>query len=117
MSNGVDVTVAINTTICKIVAQLGVPSIPVVVCTDSFSLYDCLVKLGSTKEKRLMIDIMALRQAYENHEISDIRWIHGADNPADAMTKSNPNCALETLINDNKLTMRVQGWVKRSLET
>ena len=117
MSNGVDVTVAINTTICNIVAQLGVPSIPVVVCTDSFSLYECLVKLGSTKEKRLMIDIMALRQAYENHEISDIRWIHGADNPADAMTKSNPNCALETLINDNKLTMRVQGWVKRSLET
>ncbi|KAI0990921.1 hypothetical protein K3495_g17266 [Podosphaera aphanis] len=63
-----------------------------------------------------MIDIMALRQAYEQHEVGDIRWIDDSDNPADAMTKSSPNRALETLINDNKLKMRVQGWVKRSFE-
>lgn len=117
MSNGADITIAINTTICKIVAQLGAPSVPVVVCTDSFSSYEFLVKLGSIKEKRLMINIMALHQAYENHEISDIRWIHGADNPADTMTKSNPNRALEALINDNGLTIRVQGWVKRGSES
>ncbi|XP_044714540.1 uncharacterized protein HRG_11894 [Hirsutella rhossiliensis] len=53
----------------------------------SYSLYECLVKLGTTTEKRLMIDIMALRQAYEQREITNIRWINGADNPADAMTK------------------------------
>ncbi|KAI0997433.1 hypothetical protein K3495_g10752 [Podosphaera aphanis] len=116
MANGVDMAISINTTINKIVAQLGEPAISLVVCTDSFSLYECLVKLGTTKEKRLMIDIMALRQAYEQHEVCDIRRIDGSDNPADAMTKSSPNRALETLINDNKLKMRVQGWVKRSLE-
>ncbi|KAI1006563.1 hypothetical protein K3495_g1654 [Podosphaera aphanis] len=43
----------------------------------------------------LTIDTMALRQAYEKHKISETRWIHGADNLADAMTKSNPNRALE----------------------
>jgi hypothetical protein len=35
--------------------------LPLVVCTDSKSLYECLVKLGTTQEKRLMIDVMCLR--------------------------------------------------------
>ncbi|KAI0996488.1 hypothetical protein K3495_g11695 [Podosphaera aphanis] len=54
-----------------------------------------------------MIDIMALCQAYEQYEVGDTQWINGSDNPADAMAKSNPNRVLETLTNDNKLTMRV----------
>jgi len=83
-----------------------------IVCTDSYSLYECLVKLGTTKEKRLMIDIMALRQSYERREF-EIRWINGQDNPADSMTKSNPNKALETFIGTNSLNVRVEGWVKR----
>jgi phosphoribosyl-AMP cyclohydrolase len=32
-----------------------------VVYTDSKSLYEYLVKLGTTREKRLMIDVMCLR--------------------------------------------------------
>ena len=93
--------IAINTTIRMIGEQLGFPPTPIVVCTDSYLLYECLVKLGTTKEKRLMIDIMALRQSYERREITEIRWINGKDNPADAMTKSTPNKALEELIDSN----------------
>jgi hypothetical protein len=59
-----------------------------------------------------MIDIMALRQSYERREF-EIRWINGRDNPADAMTNSNPNKALETFISTNSLDVRVEGWVKR----
>ena len=84
-----------------------------IVCTDSYSLYECLVKLGTTKEKRLMIDIMALRQSYKRRELFEIRWINGQDNPADAMTKANPNKALETFVDTNTLRVRVEGWVKR----
>ena len=36
-----------------------------VVYTDSKSLYECLVKLGIIREKRLIINVMCLRQAYE----------------------------------------------------
>ena len=60
-----------------------------------------------------MIDIMALRESYERREITEVRWIHGEDNPADAMTKASGNKALEHFINDNKLSIRIQGFVDR----
>ncbi|KAJ6050709.1 uncharacterized protein N7446_010818 [Penicillium canescens] len=113
MVGGVDMAIAIGTTIKMITDQLGCGKIPTIVCTDSYSLYECLVKLGTTKEKRLMIDIMALRQSYERREIMEIRWINGNDNPADAMTKADPNKALEKFISTNTLRVRVEGWVER----
>jgi hypothetical protein len=113
MVAGVDMAYAISTTLKMITDQLNFPAIPTIVCTDSYSLYECLVKLGTTKEKRLMIDVMALRQSYERRELYEIRWINGLDNPADAMTKASPNKALETLIDTNTLEVRVEGWVKR----
>ena len=113
MVGGVDMAIAIGTTLQMITDQLTLPTIPIIVCTDSYSLYECLVKLGTTKEKRLMIDIMALRQSYECRELFEIRWINGHDNPADAMTKSNPNKALEQFIETNTLRVRIEGWVQR----
>ena len=82
-------------------------------CTDSQSLYDCLVKLGTTQEKRLMIDILSIRQSYERREIIEVLWIAGDKNPADAMTKSKPCAALQQLIESNKLQLEVQKWVER----
>jgi hypothetical protein len=72
MVGGVDIAIAINTTIKMITDQLGFSHPAITVCMDSYSLYECLVKLGTTKEKRLMIDIMALRQSYERQEIAEI---------------------------------------------
>ena len=40
-------------------------SVPIILCTDSKSLNDYLVKLGITQEKRLIVDIICLRQFYE----------------------------------------------------
>jgi len=111
--NGFNIGIAITTTLRIITERLGLPAILLVICTDSYSLYECLVKLGTTKEKRLMIDIMALRQSYERREINEIRWINGDDNPADAFTKASPNRALERFIDNNELAVRVDGWVQR----
>jgi len=92
---------------------LGI-DIPLIICTDSNSLYQCLVRLGTTQEKRLMIDVMCLRQAYENRVIAEVQWIDGNSNLADAMTKTaKANGALTDLINTNKLTTRVNKWVER----
>jgi hypothetical protein len=60
MVGGVNIAIAIRTTLKMIIDRLEFPVIPMIVCIDLYSLYKCLVKLGITKEKRLMIDIMAL---------------------------------------------------------
>jgi hypothetical protein len=70
---GVNIAIAINTTIKIIAKQLGFPPTPIVVCTNSYSLYECLVKLRTTKEKRLMINIMAIRQSYKRRELTEIQ--------------------------------------------
>ena len=104
MTQGIDIAIPLCTTLNQIVAQLGLPTVPLIICTDSFSLYECLVKLGTTKEKRLMIDIMAVRESYERRELAEICWIHGKDNPADSMTKHKPTTALQRLFETNKQT-------------
>ena len=69
---GVDIAITINTTIKIITNQLGFLSILIIVCTNSYSLYKYLVKLGTTKEKHLIIDIIAIRQLYKRRELQEI---------------------------------------------
>ncbi|KDN61365.1 putative conserved hypothetical protein [Colletotrichum sublineola] len=109
MVAGADMAYAISTTIAVITNKLDFPTIPTVACTDSYSLYECLVTLGTTQEKWLMIDIMALRQSYERRELFEVQWVNGEDNPADAFTKSAPNKALEKIISTNNATIRMEG--------
>ncbi|EED13594.1 hypothetical protein TSTA_098510 [Talaromyces stipitatus ATCC 10500] len=73
LTTGFNYGITLASTIKMITDHLNLPTIPVVVCTDSYSLYECLVKLGTTKEKRLIIDLIALRQLYEKREIDEIR--------------------------------------------
>jgi len=65
----VDIAIIINSTISIIVDQLAIPRLLIIVCTDSYSLYEYLVKLGTTKEKRLIIDIIVLYQSYERYKL------------------------------------------------
>jgi hypothetical protein len=58
---GVDIAYALALTLRIITAYLGLPAVPIIVYTDFYSLYECLIKLSTIKEKRLIIDIMALR--------------------------------------------------------
>ncbi|KAI0993477.1 hypothetical protein K3495_g14708 [Podosphaera aphanis] len=117
MVSGIDISITVKTTLDKIVNNLNLPQISIIACSVSYSLSDCLVKLGSTSEKRLMIDIMSLRESYETKEITEVRWIGGRDNLADAMTKSNPNTATQTLIKTKEIRIRIDGWVNRNEQT
>jgi hypothetical protein len=118
MGLGFDIAATIRSTLNQLFPrrrqEKGISGIPLSLCVDSKSLYDCLTKLGTTQEKRLMIDIMCLRQAYERREITEILWIQGEKNPADGMTKEKPCDALKRLISTNKLDLgQVSGWVDR----
>jgi hypothetical protein len=52
--------ITIGTTLKIIIDRFKFFIIPIIVYTDLYSLYKCLIKLGITKEKRLMINIIAL---------------------------------------------------------
>ena len=61
--------------------------IPIVMLTDSLSPFDVITKAKITSERRLMIDVKAVKDAYQRHELGAIRFIRSEFNPADALTK------------------------------
>ena len=63
----------IKTCVKTIINLILENNLPFILYTDSKSFYKCLVKLGTTQEKRLMIDIMALREAYKRKEIAQVK--------------------------------------------
>ena len=48
-------------------------SLLLILCTDFKLIYKCLIKLGTTQEKRLMINIMYLHQLYKKREIAKVK--------------------------------------------
>ena len=54
---GFDIGTVLKSTLEQI---MKIQNLLMVLCTDLKSLYECLVKLGTTQEKRLMVDIMTL---------------------------------------------------------
>ncbi|EKD18825.1 polyprotein [Drepanopeziza brunnea f. sp. 'multigermtubi' MB_m1] len=105
----VDIAIAISITLAIITKQLGIPIILIIILINSYSFYKCLVKLNTTKEKRLIIDIIALKQSYEKKELTEVRWIAKKHNTADAITKKTPNKALKTFLDTNKLKVKLEG--------
>lgn len=110
MAHGFDAGAVIKSTTENIMSI----SLPMIIFTNSKSLYEGLVKLGSTQKKRLMIDVMCFRQSYERREIMEIKWIDGNSNPADSMTKTKPSQALQRFIDTNTIDLKETGWVERA---
>jgi hypothetical protein len=52
---------------------------------------------------------MALRQSYEKRELTEVRWINGQDNLADTITKAMPNKMLQEFLDNNEITVRLEG--------
>lgn len=61
--------------------------IPLMMFTDSKQLFDVITKATYPTERRLMIDIAAVRESYNSFDISNIGLVAGKDNPADSFTK------------------------------
>ena len=57
---GINIAIAINTIIKIITKQLGFLHTLIIICTNLYLLYKYLVKLSTTKEKHLIINIIAL---------------------------------------------------------
>ena len=63
-------------------------SISLEMLTDSKQLFDAVCNSTRTKERRLMLDIDAAKQAFRRKEISDLGLIRSGENLADALTKN-----------------------------
>ena len=69
---------------------------PIYLATDSCNLKDHVASINKkTTEKRLMVDLYAIKQAVALGECG-LLWVDGEQNIADAMTKSTPQ-ALKSL--------------------
>lgn len=85
-------------------------SIPIVVLTDSWQLFDAMTK-GKCSSEKLTIDLLSARESYKRSEIQAVGLVTDFNNPADFLTKLDGNDALSrnfrTLIDDKKL----ENWI------
>ena len=69
MAHSFDISAAIK---AIVELQLNI-SLLLILYTDFKSIYKCLVKLGTTQEKRLIIDVICLHQSYKRREIAKVK--------------------------------------------
>ena len=58
---GIDMAISISITFNLIIKQLKISFIPIIIYTDLFSFYEYMIKFNTTKEKRLIIDIIIIK--------------------------------------------------------
>ena len=85
------------------------------ILTDTETLFNVMIKNANTTEKRLMIDIKAAREAYNEGIIEDIVWIRRQFNLAHAMTKAQINQDLVKALNTRKIKYEVEQCDKREV--
>lgn len=85
--------------------------VPLLMLTDSKCLFDVITGSRYTSEKRLMIDLEALREAYKRRDIDNIGLINSADNAADSLTKLKANSALLRLMTQERVDHPLQQYV------
>lgn len=103
LSQGYDVGFAQRHTLSQILGR----EVPMRLFTDSKTLFQSVTNLTSMAEKRLLIDIASLRDAYRNGDLEHLAHIDTADNPADAMTKPAATTALTRALRTCKLQHKV----------
>lgn len=94
--------------------------VPLILYTESNSLFDSFLALDSTTENRLSIYLFMLRQIYELRELTEVAevvWIPRAQNPADAMTKQNSSNTLLSLLKMNNISGDGKIWIQRPEST
>ena len=96
----------------NIIEELLGTSIPMDVYVDSKTLFNIVAKDGNTAEKRLKIDMWAIRESYDKKEIRNIYWIASSMNLADQLTKPIllNDTALWNVMKTNKINTEALGW-------
>ena len=83
----------------------------IVLFTDSKCLFDTITRLSSTSEKRLLIDISALREAYCAGDIHNIGHVSSEHNIANSLTKKANSELFQEFLKTGHLTHPVNQWI------
>ena len=83
------------------------------VFTDSRILFDSIVSLSITAEKRLRIDIFCLQEDYCSGESANLGWIRTQHTVADALKKDLKNSALNDVLRSHTRKTPVLQWVEK----
>lgn len=85
--------------------------IPILMMTDSKLLFDVITGNKYTTEARLMVDIAAVREAYNQRTISNIALIERAYNIADPLTKITHSNILQNIMETGYLRHPISQYV------
>jgi hypothetical protein len=87
--------------------------VPITVYTDSLSLFDVRTKSTVPREKRLMIDVVAIKNAYKSCELDTIAFIRTQHNPEDVLTKIMKSDVLSNVIKNSEPSHPVEQRIVR----
>ena len=81
---------------------------------DSRTVFNVVAKHSNTLEKRLQIDVNALRQSHSNGELRYLAWIPGFQNPEDGLTKGllGKKHPLWKAMTSNCISITPEGWIE-----
>ena len=77
--------------------------VPIEIFTDSKSLFDTITKLTWLSEKRLLIDVSAIRESYYAGDLDDVAHLSPEYNHADCLTEDKDSTLLRTLMTTGTL--------------
>ena len=85
---------------------------------DSQTLFNLVAKHSNPLERRLLIDVNALRQSHRKGELRNVAWIPTGQNVADGLTKRliGRTHSLWKLLTENIVPVTPLGWVKNSIK-
>jgi hypothetical protein len=107
LADAFDMAYALKHNIETIIKQ----NVPIVILTDSLSLFDVITKATTTADKRLMIDLCVVKQAYERSEVDTIGFVRSEYNPADVLRKITRCAILERILSTANLLHPVEQWI------
>ena len=75
-----------------------VARIPLYVCMDAKTVFDCLEGDNMPGDRRVAIDIACLRESLLEENNSGVRWLPGPQQPGDELTKIYHNGRLSDVV-------------------
>lgn len=88
--------------------------VPLLLLTDSKCLFDVVAKNSRTSEKRTMLDIAAVREAFREKTISDIGFVRSSHNVADGLTNAMSQKLLHQILKTGFLDLHIEQWIIRN---